>query len=105
MAARTTQQPEAPEQASEQAFEEENEVTRPSDLGFGPREIEVEPVNVPAPRPDGDGYTVIRMAVTIEEFTYGNQRGHVELKAGKMYRVPIHIAEYLHALGKLYVTS
>ena len=101
MATRTTQQPEAPEQA------EENEVTRPSDLGFGAarREVEVEPVNVPAPRSDDEGYTVIRMAVTIEEFTYGNQRGPVELKAGKMYRVPIHIAEYLYSLGKLYVTS
>ena len=99
MTARTTQQAEAPEQA------EENEVTTPEDLGFVRREIEVEPVHVPAPRPDDEGYTVIRMAVTIEEFTYGNQRGHVELKAGKMYRVPIHIAEYLYSLGKLYVTS
>lgn len=100
MATRTTQQAEAPEQA-----EEENEVTRPSDLGFGRREIEVEPVVVPAPTPDNDGFTVIRMAVTIDEFTYGNNRGAVELKAGKMYRVPIHIAQYLHSLGKLYVTS
>ena len=100
MATRTTQQPEAPEQA------EESEVTRPSDLGFGNRrEIEVEPVVVPAPKADNDGYTVIRMAVTIDEFTYGNNRGPVELKAGKMYRVPIHIAQYLHSLGKLYVTS
>lgn len=100
MVTKTTQQPEAPEQA------DENEVTRPSDLGFGARrEIEVEPVNVPAPKPDDEGYTVIRMAVTIDEFTYGNNRGPVELKAGKMYRVPNHIAQYLYSLGKLYVTS
>ena len=100
MAVKTTQQPEAPEQA-----DEENEVTRPSDLGFGRREIEVEPIVVPAPKADDDGYTVVRMAVTIDDFTYGNNRGPVELKAGKMYRVPIHIAQYLHSLGKLYVTS
>ena len=100
MVTKTTQQPEAPEQV------EENEVTRPSDLGFGARrEVEVEPVNVPAPRQDDEGYAVVRMAVTIEEFTYGNQRGPVELTAGKMYRVPIHIADYLYKLGKLYVTS
>ena len=103
MAARTTQQPEAPEQANIE--DEVNEVTRPSDLGFTRREIEVEPVNVPAPVAGDDGYTTIRMAVTIEEFTYGNNRGAVELKAGKIYRVPIHIAEYLYTLGKLYVTS
>ena len=102
--ARVTQEPEAPAQA--ETDEEVNEVTRPSDLGFGNRrEVEVEPINVPAPRPDDDGYTVVRMAVTIEEFTYGNNRGPVELTAGKMYRVPIHIAQYLHSLGKLYVTS
>ena len=80
MASRTTQQPEAPEQA-----EEENQVTRPSDLGFGNREIEVEPVNAPPPVIDNDGYVVIRMAETIEEFTYGNQRAPVELTRGKMY--------------------
>ena len=99
MASRTTQQPEAPEQV------EENEVTRPSDLGFGNREIEVEPVKAPPPVPDNEGYVVIRMAETIEEFTYGNQRSPVELERGKMYRVPVYIAQYLNSLGKLLHTS
>jgi hypothetical protein len=94
---RTTQQAEAPEQ-----LEEENEVTRASDLGFNIPEVSVQPIAVEQLQPDDDGYVVIRMAETIDEFTYGNQLGHVELKAGKMYRVPGHIARYLQSLGKVY---
>jgi hypothetical protein len=81
-----------------------SEVTRPSDLGFGARrEIEVEPVDAPPPVVDADGMVEIRMAETVEEFTYGNPHISYKLEAGKRYRVPRHIAAYLWDLGKLYV--
>jgi hypothetical protein len=81
-----------------------SEVTRPSDLGFGPRhrEIEVESLSEPAAQPDEDGMVEIRMAETIEEFTYGNPHLFFKLEEGKRYRVPIYIAQYLSGLGKLY---
>ena len=83
-----------------------SEVTRPSDLGFGRRrEIEVEPIKDPPPRVDADGMVEIRMAETIEEFTYGNPHIAFRLEAGKRYRVPRHIAAYLWDLGKLYTRS
>lgn len=93
MAARTAN-PNEPE------AEEENQVTRPSDLGFPSREIEVEPVQLPkevAP----DGTVQIRMARTIEEFTYGNPHQSFRLEVGKIYRVPAHIAHYLYSLEAL----
>lgn len=98
MAARTTQQPEEPQPA-----EEEDQVTRPSDLGFGPRrEIEVDSIQPIAPQQaDEDGYVEVRMAVTIEEFTYGNPHTFHKLEEGKRYRMPVHIASYLYNLGKL----
>jgi hypothetical protein len=98
VAPRTTQQPEAPEQ------EEEDEVTRPSDLGFGPsKEIEVDRLVEPVQTtPDPDGTVIVRMAETIEEFTYGNPYVHYKLEAGKQYRVPVEIARYLHSLDKIY---
>jgi len=84
-----------------------SEVTRPSDLGFPsaqPPEIEVEPVRDPV-APTGyyaPGTLVeIRMAETIEEFTYGNPHRHWPLEAGRRYRVPVEIANYLYHLGKL----
>jgi hypothetical protein len=83
-----------------------SEVTRPSDLGFGGRrEIEVEALNDPPPRIDPDGMVEIRMAESIDEFTYGNPHVSYRLEAGKRYRVPRHIAAYLWDLGKLYVRS
>ena len=84
---------------------ETSEVTRPSDLGFGPRptmEIEVDPIQEPPPLPDENGMVEIRMAVTIEEFTYGNPHMFYRLEEGKRYRVPLYIAQYLSGLGKLY---
>lgn len=96
MAPRTTQQPEAPEQM------EEDEVTRPADLGFGHREIEVEQVQVQPQVADNDGYVQIRMGRTIEEFTYGNPHVHYHLEEGKIYRVPDYIARYLDSLGAVY---
>ena len=96
MAARTTQQAEEPEQLEE----EQNEVTTPEDLGFQrSREIEVERVQVTPQVPDDDGFVQIRMAQTIEEFTYGNPHVHYNLEEGKIYRVPRHIAGYLDSLG------
>lgn len=81
-----------------------SEVTRPSDLGFGPRhtEIEVDAIAEVAPRPGDDGVVEVRMAETIEEFTYGNPHIHFKLEAGKRYRLPAHIARYLASLGKIY---
>jgi hypothetical protein len=80
---------------------EENEVTRPSDLGFGSREVEVEPMTQEQVRMDDDGMVVVRMAETIEEFTHGNPHFSIPLEAGKQYRMPVEIARYLHSIGKL----
>jgi hypothetical protein len=96
VAPRTTQQQEEPEQA------EEDEVTRPSDLGFGHREIEVERVQVQPQQPDNDGMVQIRMGRTIEEFTYGNPHVHYHLEEGKIYRVPVGIGTYLDSIGAVY---
>jgi hypothetical protein len=84
-----------------------SEVTRPSDLGFGGprREIEVEPIHVPPPTVGEDGMVEIRMAETIDEFTYGNPHVNFKLEAGRRYRVPRHVAAYLWDLGKLYTRS
>jgi hypothetical protein len=81
-----------------------SEVTRPSDLGFGPKhqEIEVDPIRELPPEDDGSGFVEIRMAETIEEFTYGNPHINFKLEAGKRYRVPAHIGRYLASLGKVY---
>lgn len=96
MAVRTTQQAEEPQQA-----EEENQVTRPEDLGFR-REIEVERVQVQPQVPDDNGFVQIRMGRTIEEFTYGNPHVHYHLEEGKIYRLPAEIARYLNTLGAVY---
>jgi hypothetical protein len=95
VAPRTTQQPEEPEQA------EQDEVTRPEDLGFT-RTIEVERVQVQPQVPDQDGFVQIRMGRTIEEFTYGNPHVHYHLEEGKIYRVPAMIGRYLDSLGAVY---
>jgi hypothetical protein len=96
---RTSQQSEEPEQLED---EEENQVTRPSDLGFAPsREIEVDRVQLQS-EPDDDGYVQIRMARTIEEFTYGNPHINYHLEAGKIYRVPADIGRYLDSLEYVY---
>ena len=95
MAPRTTHQPEQPQQ-----LEEEDQVTRPSDLGFGPqREIEVDRVRETPLIPDDEGFVQIRMSQTIEEFTYGNPHVHYRLEAGKIYRVPGNIGAYLDSIG------
>lgn len=90
--------------------EEENQVTRPSDLGFPSaqapvprhREIEVEALNDPPPQIDASGFVEVRMAETIEEFTYGNPHYTYRLDAGKRYRLPLEVARYLNGLGKIY---
>jgi len=98
VAARVTQQHEEPEQATE----DDHAVTTSADLGFRTREIEVDRIEeVPQP-PDEQGFVIIRMAETIEEFTYGNPHMSYNLKQGHRYRVPVHIAQYLDALGYLY---
>lgn len=90
----------APAEAELDVEVEENEVTRSSDLGFSRREVEVEPVTLPKTI-DHDGTVQIRMYRTIEEFTYGNPHINYRLEEGKVYRVPVHIASYLHSLGAL----
>lgn len=98
MAPRTTQQAEEPEQ-----LEEQDEVTTPESLGFQrSREIEVERVQITPQVPDDDGMVQIRMAQTIEEFTYGNPHVSYPLQEGHIYRVPRHIAGYLDSLGYVY---
>jgi len=103
VAPRTTQQPEAPEQAIDPSMDPAlSETTRPSDLGFGGRTIEVERVQVQPQTPDDQGMVQIRMGRTIEEFTYGNPHVHYHLEEGKIYRMPAPIARYLDSIGALY---
>lgn len=95
---------------------EQNAVTRPEDLGFPRnqqldrtpegipihREIEVEAI-APQPAPvDQSGMVEIRMAETIEEFTYGNPHRSYRLEANKRYRLPVDVARYLYSLGYTY---
>ena len=86
--------------------EEESQVTRPSDLGFNiqqpHREIEVEALEPVNQEVDASGYVEVRMADTIEEFTYGNPHRHYRLEAGKRYRIPVDVARYLNGLGYIY---
>lgn len=87
---------------------ENSEVTRPSDLGFpkAQQQIEVERIEE-RPKPlvaASDGTIEIRMARTIEEFTYGNPHVFYKLEEGKRYRVPANIARYLDSLGAVYHT-
>jgi hypothetical protein len=94
----------APRQAKpdEPQPDDEGTVTTPESLGFvRNREIEVDPIQPVASPPDAEDMVEVRMAVTIEEFTYGNPHLHHKLVAGHRYRVPTHIAQYLHGLGKL----
>jgi hypothetical protein len=81
-----------------------SQVTRPSDLGFGKaREIEVQSLQELPPQVTEDGMMEIRMAETIEEFTFGNPHIMVKLEEGKRYRVPVHVAQYLIGIGKVYL--
>lgn len=84
-----------------------SEVTGPSNLGFRTdrREIEIEAINDPPPVVGEDGLVEIRMAETIDEFTYGNPHVSYKFEAGKRYRVPRFIAAYLWDIGKLYTRS
>ena len=104
MAARS--QPEVEVEIDPEMDPATSEVTRPSDLGFGPnqkhREIEVEALADKPAAVDANGYVEIRMADTIEEFTYGNPHYTYRLEAGKRYRIPVEVARYLHNLGYIY---
>ena len=102
-------------QQGEIEVEEESQVTRPSDLGFPEnpqntrtpegipihREIEVEALES-APVNPNDTTVEVRMAETIEEFTYGNPHQSYRLESGKRYRLPVEVARYLNALGYIY---
>ena len=102
MATRTTNRNPDPTGTESLMPGEENEVTRPSDLGFGSREVEVEPmIEETKVEMDSDGTVVVRMAETIEEFTHGNPHFSTKLEAGKQYRMPVEIARYLFSIGKL----
>lgn len=77
--------------------------TTASVLGLRTSEIEVERVpEAGPPRSDPNGFAVIRMNETLEDFTYGNQTQGVRLIQGRQYRVPVHIAQYLDGLGYVY---
>jgi hypothetical protein len=94
----------APEVASDLT---EDEVTNPTTLGFVKKqrpEVEIEAQTVPRHRPqvDPDGMVEVRMARTIEEFTYGNPHRHYHLEAGKRYRLPLHVAQYLDGLEAIH---
>ena len=83
----------------------ESQTTGPSDLGFVPKptpEIEVEALPDKRQGPDKSGMVEVRMARTIEEFTYGNPHAHYPLLAGKRYRLPLYVAEYLDGLEALH---
>ena len=88
---------------------EHDEVTGPESLGFVRRppevEIEVERLHDAPPEVDRNGMVEIRMARTIEEFTYGNPHNSYRLEAGKRYRLPLYVAEYLDGLEALYHRS
>ena len=104
-----------------------NEVTGPSSLGFQTQppptnlrqrnagrvtavrpgagdvqEIEAEPVARFKLRVDPNGMTEVRMAREIEEFTYGDPKHSVHLEAGKRYRMPFHVAQYLDGLEAIH---
>jgi hypothetical protein len=104
-----------------------NEVTGPSHLGFQTQapqtdlrqrnadrvtavrtgagdvsEIEAEPVGRSPIQIDPNGMTEIRMAREIEEFTYGDPKHSVHLEAGKRYRMPFHVAQYLDGLEAIH---
>ena len=78
----------------------EGEITTMESL-MGQREIEVDPVEEPrqVATLDPNGFAVIRMNTTLEDFTYGAPDQHYKLEAGKRYRLPVHIAQYLDGLG------
>lgn len=81
----------------------EDEVTSPTTLGFVIQpEIEVERVYDERPAVDPNGMVEIRMARTIEEFTYGNPHNSYRLEAGKRYRLPLYVAQYLDDLEALH---
>ncbi len=88
---------------------EHDEVTGPESLGFVRRppqvEIEVERLQDERPQVDPNGMVEIRMARTIEEFTYGNPHNSYRLEAGKRYRLPLYVAEYLDGLEALHHRS
>ena len=93
--------PSRPAQPDEPQPADDAEVTTPTSLGFVHREIEVDPITPVTTQPDDEGYVEVRMAMTIDEFTYGNPHVHQKLEAGHRYRMPTYIAQYLHDLGKL----
>lgn len=79
---------------------EDNEVTTMSDLMGGTRDVIVDSIEeVVEPSGPPAATLIIRMNTTLEDFTYGNPNVHYKLEAGKRYRMPRHIAQYLDALG------
>lgn len=86
-----------------ESLEEAEIATTSSVLGLRSTEIEVDRLpEAGPPRPDPNGFMVIRMNETLEDFTYGNQTQGVRLVQGREYRVPVHIGTYLDGLGYVY---
>lgn len=84
------------------ATKEDEGTTRPSDLGFTPKHREIEVESVAPPPLDNTGFVEVRMARTIEEFTYGNPHRAFTLEEGKRYRFPVDVARYLNGIGAIY---
>lgn len=90
-----------------EASEEHEGTTRPQDLGFpasqqARREIEVESLGPLPQQQDSSGLVQVRMAYTIEEFTYGNPHRAYRLEEGHVYRLPVDVARYLNGVGAIY---
>lgn len=79
---------------------DDNEVTTMADLMGNSRDVIVDNITevqeVPGPPSDS---LIIRMNTTLDDFTYGNPNVHYKLEAGKRYKMPRHIAQYLDGLG------
>lgn len=79
---------------------EDNEVTTMADLMGNTREVIVDTITeVQEPEGPGAPTVIIRMSTTLDDFTYGNPNIHYKLEAGKRYKMPRHIAQYLDGLG------
>ena len=79
---------------------EDNEVTTMADLMGNSREVIVDTITeVQEPAGPPAETVIIRMNTTLDDFTYGNPNIHYKLEAGKRYKMPRHIAQYLDGLG------
>lgn len=84
--------------AKQEVQVEDDEVTTTADI-MGRQEIVVDDIQQVIEPDQADGTVLIRMNTDLEDFTYGDPKRPVKLEAGKQYRMPAHIAQYLDGLG------